>query len=101
MTEVTPRQQRLAAVYDADIWPLVPERAAAAIVRALPRVNGVRVLEVGARTGRLTMQLAARADDASQVRAIEPSAALVGVAEEARIKAEKEEQERLDFLQWM
>jgi SAM-dependent methyltransferase len=75
------RQQRIAAVYDSDIWPLLPARAAGMILRALPRRPGSVVLEVGCATGRLTLALAEQLDTASRILAIDGSQAFIDVAE--------------------
>jgi len=81
----TARQQKLAAVYDAEIWPLVPARAAELILRGLPRNKpGSTVLEVGSATGTLALALAERMDPTSRVLGIDASPALIELAEAAR-----------------
>lgn len=84
MKTATARQQKLAAAYDADIWPLVPERAGEAILRRLPRLSGARVLDVGAATGKLTLNIASRLDSASQILGVDSSPALIELAEAAK-----------------
>ena len=88
MKPATPRQRRLAAAYDADIWPLVPERAAEAILRQLPRIPAAAVLEVGTATGRLALDVAGRLDGASHVLGVDGSPALIALAEAARERHE-------------
>ena len=80
MKHASSRQQRIAAVYDTDIWPLVPERAAEVILRAMPRRPGTVAFEAGCATGRLALAVAERLDDASRVLAIDASQALIDLA---------------------
>ncbi|MBC8133911.1 MAG: class I SAM-dependent methyltransferase, partial [Deltaproteobacteria bacterium] len=84
MKAATPRQQKIAAIYDADIWPLLPQRTAESILRRIPRIAGAQVLEVGAATGKLTLSLAATLDEASRVLAIDDSPAMLEQADMAK-----------------
>jgi SAM-dependent methyltransferase len=81
---VTPRQQKIAAAYDSDIWPLVPERAAELILRALPRRPATVAFEAGCATGRLTLAVAEKLDAASRILAIDSSPALIELADAAK-----------------
>lgn len=81
MRPATPRQQKLAAAYDNDIWPLVPARAADLILRALPHSTNANVLELGCATGHLTLEVAARLDEGSRVLAVDPSPSMIEQAE--------------------
>ena len=76
----TARQERLAALYEDEIWPLVPARAAELLLRALPRQPGTVAFEAGAGAGGLTLAAAERLDEDSRILAIEPSAVLVDLA---------------------
>ncbi|HEY4184491.1 MAG TPA: methyltransferase domain-containing protein [Polyangia bacterium] len=80
MKRPSPRQQKIAAAYDADIWPLGPMRAAEPLLRALPRHPGTVAFEYGCATGRLTRSVAERLDDDSRVVAVDPSPAMIDVA---------------------
>ncbi|MEO8211654.1 MAG: class I SAM-dependent methyltransferase [Myxococcales bacterium] len=88
MKVATPRQEKIAAAYYTDIWPLVPQRAAEAILRQVlsfpVATGGVKVLEVGAAAGLLTLHLAERMDYASHLVGVDPSPALIERAETAR-----------------
>ena len=58
MRPASPRQQKIAATYDAEVWPLGPMRAAEPLLRAVPRdAGGANVFEYGCATGRVTAQL--------------------------------------------
>jgi SAM-dependent methyltransferase len=80
----TSRQDKLAAAYETEIWPLVPARAAELLLRTVSHQPSEVVFEAGAGGGGLTMALAERMDDASRILAIEPSPTL---AELARARA--------------
>lgn len=84
MKRATPRQQKIAAVYDTDIWPLVPQRAAEMILRALPRRPATIAVEAGCATGNLTFSVAERLDGASRILGIDASPALIDLAEAAQ-----------------
>ena len=88
MKRTSARQQKVAAVYDSDIWPLVPQRAAELILRALPRRPATTAFEAGCATGHLTRAVAERLDDASKILAIDASPALIELAEAARPRPE-------------
>jgi len=80
MKRPSPRQQKLASVYDADVWPLGPLRAAEPLLRALPRRPGTVALEFGCATGKLTRAVAERLDADSRVVAGDPSPAMIDIA---------------------
>jgi ubiquinone/menaquinone biosynthesis C-methylase UbiE len=80
MKRPSPRQQKIASVYDADIWPLGPLRAAEPLLRALPRRPRTVALEYGCATGRLARAVAERLDVDSRVVAVDPSPAMIDVA---------------------
>lgn len=76
----SPRQQKLAAVYDADVWPLGPLRAAEPLLRALPRRPKTTAFEYGCATGKLARAVAERLDADSRIVAVDPSPAMIEVA---------------------
>jgi len=80
MKRPSPRQQKLASVYDADVWPLGPLRAAEPLLRALPRRPKTVALEYGCATGKLARAVAERLDDESRVVAVDPSPAMIEIA---------------------
>src|SRR3569832_1929781 len=80
MKRPSPRQQKLAAVYDADVWPLGPLRAAEPLLRALPRRPKTVALEYGCATGKLARAVVERLDDESRVVAVDPSPAMIEIA---------------------
>jgi len=80
MKRPSPRQQKIASAYDADIWPLGPLRAAEPLLRALPRRPRTVAFEYGCATGRLTRAVAERLDADSRVVAVDPSPAMIDVA---------------------
>ena len=84
MKPATPRQQKFAAAYDADIWPLVPERGADLILRHLPRIAAATVLDIGSATGRLALAVGERLDQKGRVVGIDPSPALIDRANAAK-----------------
>jgi SAM-dependent methyltransferase len=84
MKRATPRQQKIADSYDTDIWPLVPERAGHLILRALPKREATVAFEAGCATGRLTLAIADRLDDASRILAIDSSPAFIELADTAK-----------------
>jgi SAM-dependent methyltransferase len=85
MRPATPRQQKVAAAYDSDIWPLVPARAAELMLRMLPRPAAARVLELGCATGHLTLAVAERLDADSRILAVDASAPLIAQAEARKV----------------
>ncbi|MES1205347.1 MAG: class I SAM-dependent methyltransferase [Pseudomonadota bacterium] len=95
MKRATPRQQKIAAVYDTDIWPLVPARAADSILRALPRRPATIAFEAGCGTGRLAFAVAERLDDSSRILALDASPAFIERAEAA--KAGQPASEKVSF----
>jgi SAM-dependent methyltransferase len=84
MKRATPRQQKIADSYDTDIWPLVPGRAGNLILRALPRRPATVAFEAGCASGRLALAIADRLDDDSRILAVDPSPALIDLAESAK-----------------
>lgn len=79
------KQERLARLYDAEIFPPYAGRFAALALRALPTRAGARILEVGCATGHLTLELARRFDLASRITAFDAEPALLA---QARAKIE-------------
>jgi SAM-dependent methyltransferase len=75
------KQARLAKVYDTDVWPLYGRRFGQLALRGLDLRPAARVLEIGCATGELTLELARRLDDASQITALELSAPLLAQAQ--------------------
>jgi len=86
MKRASPRQQKIAAAYDSDVWPLGPMRAAEPLLRALPRRPATAAFEYGCATGRLSRQVAERLDRDSRLLAGDPSPAMIEVAQ-ASLKA--------------
>lgn len=80
MKRPSPRQQKLASVYDADVWPLGPLRAAEPLLRALPRRPRTVAFEYGCATGKLTRAVAERLDADSRIVAVDSSPAMIDVA---------------------
>jgi SAM-dependent methyltransferase len=80
MKRASPRQQKIAAAYDADVWPLGPMRAAEPLLRALPRLPRTVAFEYGCATGRLSRLVAERLGDDSRLVAVDPSPAMIDVA---------------------
>ena len=65
------KQERLARVYDDEVWPVFAQKLAALLLDALTPRPGARVVEVGCATGGLTLELARRFDAASRIVAID------------------------------
>jgi SAM-dependent methyltransferase len=84
MKRASPRQQKIAAAYDTDVWPLGPMRAAEPLLRALPLRPATVAFEYGCATGRLSRQVAERLDGDSRLVSVDPSAAMIELAEAAR-----------------
>jgi SAM-dependent methyltransferase len=84
MKRASPRQQKIAAAYDADVWPLGPMRAAEPLLRALPLRPATAAFEYGCATGRLSRQVAERLDGDSRLLSVDPSPAMIELAEAAR-----------------
>jgi ubiquinone/menaquinone biosynthesis C-methylase UbiE len=82
------KQERLARVYDAEIWPVYGQRFAALALGALGDAPAARVVEVGCATANLTLELAARAGTTSVV-AVDEAPAFVARAR-ARLDAAPE-----------
>ena len=81
MKRASPRQQKIAAAYDGDVWPLGPMRAAEPLLRALPRRPATLAFEYGCATGRLSRLVAERLDGESSLVAVDPSPAMIELAE--------------------
>ena len=81
MRTASPRQQKIAAAYDAEIWPLGPLRAAEPLLRALPRGHALSVFEYGCATGRLAAAVAERIAAGSRIVGLDPSPAMIDAAE--------------------
>jgi SAM-dependent methyltransferase len=73
--------ERLARLYDTEVWPLYSRRFGQLALRALDPRPAASVLEVGCATGALTVELCRRFDSASHVTALESSAPMVAQAE--------------------
>lgn len=86
MKTATVRQQKLAEVYDGEIWPLLPARAAAMIMRALPRRPASVVFEAGCASGQLALSIAEQLDATSRILGIDGSPALIALAEAAKAR---------------
>jgi SAM-dependent methyltransferase len=80
MKRVSPRQQKIAAAYDAEVWPLGPMRAAEPLLRALPHRARTVAFEYGCATGQLSRAVAERLDDDSRIVAVDPSPAMIDIA---------------------
>ncbi len=89
MKRPSPRQQKIAAAYDAEVWPLGPVRAAEPLLRALPARPKTVAFEYGCATGRLTRAITERLDDDSRIVAVDPSAAMIELANAGRSLAPK------------
>jgi ubiquinone/menaquinone biosynthesis C-methylase UbiE len=74
------KQERLARVYDAEIWPVFGQRFAALALRALVEAPAGSIVEVGCATGELTLELAGRAGASGSITALDEAAAFVARA---------------------
>src|SRR4051794_22794410 len=74
------KQDRLARVFDEEVYPLVGQRLAEMLLRTTAVPARAMVLEVGCTTGALTAELAHRVDGDSRVVATDPSQALIDLA---------------------
>jgi ubiquinone/menaquinone biosynthesis C-methylase UbiE len=70
------KQERLARVYDAEVWPLFGQKLGALLLGALDVRPAARVVDVGCATGTLTLELARRFDGASRVLALDEASYL-------------------------
>jgi ubiquinone/menaquinone biosynthesis C-methylase UbiE len=95
---VAEKQERLAKVFDTDVWPLYGRRFAELLLRDLHPRPGTAVLEIGCATGELTLELARRLDEASQITALELSAPLATRAQ-AKISATPRTRRRVTIVQ--
>lgn len=68
--------ERIARVYDAEIWPAYAQRFGAMLLGALPPRPTARVVEVGCATGALTLELVRRWGDDTHVVALDEPAFL-------------------------
>lgn len=75
------RHDKLARLYDAEILPIWTQRFGRMLLRDLALPPRANVLEVGCRTGDLTLELLARRrDDQTRIIAIDPVGAMLDVA---------------------
>ena len=95
---VAEKQERLAKVFDSDIWPLFGRRFAQLLLRELDPRPAAAALEIGCATGELTLELARRLDEASQITALELSAPLATRAQ-AKIAATPRTRRRVSIVQ--
>jgi ubiquinone/menaquinone biosynthesis C-methylase UbiE len=65
------KQERLARVYDAEVWPVFAEKFAAMLLDAVDVRPGARVADIGCATGAVTVELARRFDAKSRIVAID------------------------------
>jgi len=65
------KQERLARVYDAEVWPVFAQKFGAMLLGVLDPRPGARVVEVGCATGGLTLELARRFDAAARIVAVD------------------------------
>jgi SAM-dependent methyltransferase len=80
------KQERLARVYDAEVWPVYGQRFAALALEGVGAAPAARVVEIGCATGGLTLDLARRANASAHVTAFDESPAFVTRAQ-ARVDA--------------
>jgi len=78
------KQQRLAAVYDAEVLPVYARRFGQMALRALAGPVTASVLEIGCATGDLTLELARRLPGTGRVTALEASAPMIARADAKR-----------------
>ncbi len=95
---VAEKQERLAKVFDSDVWPLFGRRFLQLLLRELELRPAAATLEVGCATGELTLELARRLDEASQITALELSAPLAARAQ-AKIAATPRTRRRVSIVQ--
>ena len=95
---VSEKQERLAKVFDSDVWPLFGRRFLQLLLRELELRPAAATLEVGCATGELTLELARRLDEASQITALELSAPLAARAQ-AKIAATPRTRRRVSIVQ--
>jgi len=95
---IAEKQERLAKVFDTEVWPLYGRRFAQLLLRELGPRPAAAVLEIGCATGELTLELARRLDEASQVTALELSAPLATRAQ-AKIAATPRTRRRVSIVQ--
>jgi ubiquinone/menaquinone biosynthesis C-methylase UbiE len=81
------KRERLARVYDAEVWPIFAQRFGALLLDALDVRPGARVVEVGCATGALTLELAHRFDAATRIIALDEAPFVA----QARSKLDKRE----------
>jgi len=98
MSSVAEKQERLARVFDTDVWPVYGRRFAQLLLRELDLRPAAAVLEIGCATGELTLELARRLDEASQVTALELSPPLATRAQ-AKVAATPRTRRRVSIVQ--
>jgi SAM-dependent methyltransferase len=92
------KQERLAKVFDTEVWPLYGRRFAQLLLRELDLRPAATVLELGCASGELTLELARRLDEASDITALELSAPLATRAQ-SKIAAAPRTRRRVTILQ--
>jgi ubiquinone/menaquinone biosynthesis C-methylase UbiE len=65
------KQERLARVYDAEVWPIFAQKFGALLLGALDARPSARVVEVGCATGGLTLELTRRFDASARIIAVD------------------------------
>jgi ubiquinone/menaquinone biosynthesis C-methylase UbiE len=74
------KQESLARVYDADVWPVFASQLARLARDVLPARPAARVVEIGCATGALTLELARLQDAASTLTAVDEAPAFLARA---------------------
>jgi len=87
------KQERLARVYDTEVWPVFGQRFGALLADAIEVRPGARVVDVGCATGIGTVELACRFDAASRFVAIDEAPFIA----EARLKRPPAGAARVEF----
>lgn len=81
------REERLARIYDEEIYPLVARRLDELLLRGLVVPAGAQVLELGCGGGAATSELLARSDANTRIMALEDSSALLELARDRTARA--------------
>lgn len=76
-TAIALRRDRLARVFDEEVYPLIEERVAQMLLAALKVEPKMQVLEIGCSSGSLTVELARRLDPDSRLCAMDASALML------------------------
>jgi ubiquinone/menaquinone biosynthesis C-methylase UbiE len=88
------KHERLGKAHDAEVWPVYAGRFAALALGALEVRPQARVVEVGAATGLLTVELARRFDEGTRITGFEETAAWLALAR-ARVDADERARGRI------